>query len=277
MNEALTVNGVDIGSYAYMTTDVSGLFTVPARRGEDDVVAGRHGVVTRPHRKFDAAEIVLPMWVVGALADGSIPVDSNEQDEFYKRRDELLNLFYADNTVLAFTRPDGTTRSTRVEVAEVLDFTRRYAEPLAQVSIALKLPDVFWRDTAEVSQTITGATGTVEALTVFAGSTAPIADTRITFFGPVSNPRISIGERWLQYNGIITAGRELILEAGSWSASSGAGELWAPNVRQVYREPGPAWLELPPSQSPLQVTFTHTGGDVGASVEFAGRKAYLSP
>jgi len=272
--ERLLVNGVDLGSYTYMTTDVSSLLSVAARRGEDVVVAGRHGQIRRGGRCFDAGEIVLPMWVVGANPDGSIPSGGMEQG-FFRRKDQLLQLFYADEVVLAFRRPDGLELSTRATVAEVMDFTRRHAEPLAAVSVALTLPDAFWTDTQDVSQSITGVTGTSAELTAFAGSTAPIADARITFHGPVSNPQLTIGDRWVRFNGLVAAGRQLVLECGHWRATSGAGPAWDPSEIQVYREPGPAWLEIPASYTPLTALFSHSGGG-SATVEIAGNRKFLA-
>jgi hypothetical protein len=274
VTERLTVNGVDLGSYCYMTTDVSSLLSAPGRRGEDVVVAGRHGRIRTPRKRFDAGEVVLPMWLLGANPDGSVPAGGAEQ-EFYRRRDELLTLFHGDEVVLAFRRPDGTERETAVEVVDVVDLTRRWAEPMARVSVALQLVDAFWSETTDVSQTITAVSSTTpHNLDVFAGSTAPIADARITF-GPSSNPRLAVGEHWVRYNGVIADGRELVLDCRHWRASSGAGAAWTPSITQVYREPGPAWLEFPPSYGPHQVVFTHTGGGT-AAVEVAGRRQFLT-
>jgi hypothetical protein len=214
------------------------------------------------------------MWVVGSRPDGLIPGGGMER-EFYRRRDELLQLFHAHEVELAFRRPDGLVLTASAQVVDVMDFTRRYAEPLAMVSVALRLTDPFWVDATDVAQTITGVTGTTAALSLFAGSTAPIADARITFHGPVSNPRLGIGDRWVQFNGVIADGRELVLECEHWRASAGSGAVWSPDVRQVYREPGPAWLEFPPSRTPLTAVFTHTGGGV-ASVEISGNRKFLS-
>jgi hypothetical protein len=273
--EELLVNGVSLGSYCYMTTDVSSLLGVPARRGDDGVVPGRHGRIRTPQKKFDVGEVVLPLWVVGCRPDGTIPSTGRMEREFFRRRDELLRLFYADDVTLQFRRADGVVLSTRVEVIDVMDFTRRRAEPLAKVSVALRLADAFWTEAIDVAQTITGTTGTTVELTAFQGSTAPIADARITFTGPVSNPRLAVGQRWVQFNGVIVASRELVLECGHWRASSGAGAAWSPDRRQVFREPGPAWLEIPPSPEPLNVVFTHTGGG-SATAEISGNRKFLT-
>lgn len=276
MNEGLTVNGRSLADLSFMTTDISSLLTVPARRGENALVPGRHGVIRTPGKKFTPGEVVLPMWVVGATSYGAIPFGSAAREEFIKRRDELLRLFFADTVTLAYTRPDGTVTQAACEVRDVIDFTRVGAEPLAKVNVALSILDAFWRDVTPVSQTITGATGAVAALTAFAKATAPMADLQVTFFGPVNNPKLQHSEASLQYNGVIAAGRELQLDCGNWSATDGSGTEWQPDVRQIYREPGPSWLELDPTESPFEIRFDHTGGG-SASVEIAGRRAYLSP
>lgn len=274
VKETLTVNGVGLDTYAYLLTDISGIMNTPRRRGENSTVPGRHGVIQAPRKRFEAAEIVLPLWVNGALPDGSVP-SGRPSIEFFKRRDELLQLLHSDPLVLEYTRPDGLQLRADCELVDTLSFGRAGIGPEAQVSVALTVLDAFWRDSQDVSQTITGVTGTTASLTVFAGSTAPIADARITFYGPVSNPRLAIGDRWVQFNGLVAAGRELLLECGHWHPSSGAGADWEPQVTQVYREPGPAWLEIPPSATPLTATFTHTGGG-SASVEIAARRKYLT-
>lgn len=275
VKEQLLVNGIDLGSYCYMTSDISGLFTAPDRRGDDVAVPGRHGRIKTPGKKFDAVDTVLPMWIVGCRPDGTIPAGGAGR-EFYRRRDELLQLFYADVLELSFRRPDGTTRTTTAEVSDVLDFTRRQVQPVAQVNVALTLLEPFWTELLDVSQTITGTDGTTVNLTAFTGSTAPIADATVTFFGPVSNPQLAIGERWVRYNGVIATGKELVLECGYWRANAGDGAAWDPDERQVYREPGPAWLEIPPSYGPLSAAWSHTGGG-SASVEIAARRRFLLP
>lgn len=276
MSEALTANGVNLGSYCFMTSDISELLTVPTRRGENAVVPGRHGVIRTRNKKFEPGEIVLPMWIVGATSYGAIPYGTTDRELFFTRRDELLRIFYADEVALRFTRPNGLVTEAVCEVMDVIDFTRRQDEPLARISVALRVLGSFWRDLEPVSQTITGATGTTVPLAAFAGGTAPMSDLQVTFTGPVNNPRLTHGASWLQYNGVIATGRELVLDSGFWSATPGFGLEWQPDLRQVFRQPGPAWLELDPTQTPFQIRFDHTGGGV-ATCEIAGRRAYLSP
>lgn len=273
MAEAFTINGVSLDTYAYMLTDISGTQTTAPRRGSNVTVPGRHGAIKTPKR-FDPAEIVLPMWVNGALPDGSVPPGSTAKDEFFKRRDELLLLLHANPLLLEYTRPDGTSRSAYAELTEVLDFARIGAGPEAKVSVALSLFEGFWFDTLAVSQIITGTTGTTQALTAFEGATAPMTDLTLTF-GPCNNPQINIGDAFVKYNGVISAGRQLVINAGNWTVNYGTGSAWSPDLRQVEFGPGPRWFELDPTVAPFEAEFVHTGGGT-ATCTINGRRRYLA-
>lgn len=276
MAEGLTINGVPLDTYAYLVTDVSGLMVTPARRGENVVVPGRHGRIRSVSKKFDSVDGVLPMWVNGALPDGSIPVDSDDRREWFKRRDELLRLLYADPLILKFTRPDGHAVNVTAEVVESVAFERMAMQPEAQVNVALTFNE-FWQDADSVSTTVAGPTGTPEALTEFEGATAPMSDLLITVFGPCNNPMLTHGDRWVKYNGVIAAGRQLVLNTEIWKPSSGTGAIWTPDLRLVeYGEAGAGWFELDPTTSPFNVVFSHTGGG-SATATIAGRRRYLVP
>lgn len=277
MAEALTINGVSLDTYAHMLTDISGLMRVPERRGDNVVVPNRHGRIRTVGKKFDANEVTLPLVVVGAdPVTGALPTQQEELEAFFTRRDQLLNLLYANPAVIAYTRPNGHTVQAGYEVVDVLDFTRRYNEPLGKVNVALELPDAFWEDAASVSQNVVGPTDTEVELTAFAGATAPISDTVITVFGPCNNPMFTHGAQWVRYNGVINAGQQLQIDIGSWIVGPGTGTLWAPEIRNVEQgRPGP-WFEIDPATVPYSVTFTHTTG-VSATATISGRRKYLAP
>lgn len=275
MAEALTINGVSLDTYALMLSDISGLMQVPVRRGDNVVVPNRHGRIRTIGKRFDANEVVLPLWINGALPDGSVPPGSDEAREFFARRDELLQLLYSDPLTLAYTRPDGHTVQARGEVVDNLGFTRRYNEPLARVSVAIELYEAFWEDADTVSQDISGATGTITPLTEFEGGTAPSSDLIITITGPCNNPMVTHGARWVRYNGVIAAGRQLTIDTGTWQTGPGTGSIWVPEIRNVEQgAPGP-WFEIDPATVPFSVTFDHTTGG-SATATIAGRRKYLA-
>jgi len=276
MTEALTINGVSLDTYALMLGDISGLMMVPQRRGDNVTVPNRHGRIRTLGKKFEANELTLPLRIWGSNPDGSIPSGSNEQLEFFKRRDELLQLLYSDPMLIKYTRPNGHTVQTRGEVLDVLDFTRRYTEPTAQVNVAIEIYDAFWEDEDTVSQNVGGVTGTITPLTAFVGGTAPTSDLIITVFGPCNNPMFALGNTWVKYSGVIAAGRQLTIDTGEWQVGPGSGTAWVPEIRLVEQGQPGAWFEIDPAIVPFQVTFTHTTGG-SASASIAGRRKYLSP
>jgi hypothetical protein len=274
--EQLLANGQDLNTSWCRVEGLQTLFAAPPRRGANSTVPGRHGAIRTSGKHYDPAEVVVPMHVLGVnRASGTVP--SLSAYRLHENIDHLLEIFHGDTVELEYVRGDGSSRITTAELLgePVVAVRERSYPPLARVSFVLSLIDAFWTEDVDVSQTITGATGTTANLTLFQGSTAPIADAVIRFIGPVNNPRLAVGERWVQFNGVIPAGRELVLECQHWRASPGAGAAWSPSVTQIYREPGPAWLEFPPSQGPLTATFTHTGGG-SASVEIAGQRKFLT-
>lgn len=277
MSEAFTINGVSLDTYAYMLTDISGTMSTAPRRGSNVTVPGRHGAIRTPKR-FDPAELVLPLWVVGAAPDGSVPPGSTAAETFFANRDELLRILNADPLLLEYTRPDGTSRSAYAEVTEVLDFARVGVGPEAKVSVAMTLFEGFWFDTDPVSQIITGATGVTAELTEFAGATAPMADLTLTFTGPVNNPQLNLGggSAYVKYNGVVAAGRQLVIDTAVWQVSPGTGTIWSPDLRQVEYAPGPRWLELDATVTPFEIAFLHTGGG-SATCSISGRRRYLAP
>lgn len=277
MAEDLTINGVSLATYAFMLPDISGVMRAPARRGENVVVPNRHGRIKTIGKRFDANEITFSLWVVGADPEtGKLPTKQEELEEFFARRDQLLKLLYSDPLVLEYTRPDGHRVQARGEVVDVLDFTRRRDEPMAQVSVAIELTDGFWEDSATVAQEITGTSGTAVEMTEFAGATAPMSDLVITVFGPCNNPMFSHGNYWVKYNGVINAGHQLQIDCGRWIVGPGTGTLWQPTVANIEQgRPGP-WFELDPSVDPFEVTFTHTTGQ-SVTATISGRRKYLSP
>ena len=274
--EDVTLNGVSLDSLCYGLEDTSGLFTVPARRGSNVVVPGRHGAITIPNKHFDEADYVLPLWIAGSRPDGTIPRGSSEAREFWARRDELLRILYAATLRVEFTRPTGHRVYAVCEVTDTIDFTRRGVDPLGVIKVGLVNTGAFWADTAPVTQLIEGRSGSRHELTEFRGATAPMTELTITFQGPINNPMIELGTTTVQFGATVTAEQQLVLNTANWSVSPGTGASWAPDLRQIEFTPGPEWFAISPSATPFEVRFTHTGGGE-ATCAIAGRRKYLAP
>lgn len=224
--ERLTVEGVDLKTYAKNVTTLAAMLRVPGRRGANAVVAGRSGSILRGYKPFEEAVYTWPMWVRGSDDDGNIPGGSTTRREFYKRVDELTRLFTKDSGVLdvQHTLPDGTIRQAFLEVRSVIDFTTRGINPMGRFQVELANPAVFWRDI-----NTTSVTDTTSALTVNfgAGGTAPIEDAVITFTGTLNNPVFTdaFGGAVVTYAKTVGAGHTLVLNAETSQVTAGGGHV----------------------------------------------------
>lgn len=275
--EQIIANGLELISPWCQVEDVSTMLAAAPRRGENVVVPGRHGVIRSPRKRYNPADIVIPMHVKGVdRATGAFVDDPVSQ--LHDNIDHLLRVFHAETVLLEYVRSDGTSRYADTELfGEPVEMVReKSSPPLARVSVALTLFNAFWRDAVSSSQTITGVDGTVQPLTAFEGASAPMQNLLITFTGPCNNPMLTHGTRWVKYNGAIAAGRQLMLNTETWQVSSGTGTPWTPDFRDLEFGEGATWLELDPSVTPFEITFNHTTGS-SATCTVAGRKAYLTP
>lgn len=277
MAETLTANGFNLRQPWCDIEDLSPLLVTGGRRGDNVTIPGRHGVIRSAHKRYTDARPQLPMRVTGVDPNTGLLV-ADGVTQLHRNLDTLLTVFHTDTVLLQHTRNDATSRSAYVELASdpSVATRERSLPPMSRVQFDLILWDAFWFDTDAVSQIIAGTTGTTAALTTFAGATAPMSELTLTFTGPVNNPQLNFGLGFVKYNGVVAAGRQLVIDTGTWQVSPGTGTLWSPDPRQIEFAPGPRWLELDPTVSPFSVQFFHTGGG-SASCSIGGRRRYLTP
>lgn len=281
MTETVLVNGVDLNSLVWNVTDLSGLIQTPPKRGENLVVAGRHGELRRKNKLYGPNEFVLPMWVVGANpANGVAPPDTQAQaQEFLARISELIKLFTTETVVLDHVRPDGTTRRAICEVLKEFDPSRILGGPITgKVNIPLEMADPFWSDLTTTTMTFNVANFTELELTDFAPADAPIADLTI-LFGPGSNPELAQNyvASYLAYDGIIAEDTTLSISTGQWAMLPGAGDPWDPSF-QALRHGGlrGPWFQISPEPTGApKLLFTHSGGGT-MSVTITAKRRYLT-
>jgi hypothetical protein len=275
--EQITANGQSLNTVWCQLEEITSLLTSPGRRGENVVVPGRHGVIRTPRKRYTTSDLVLPLRVLGVdRITGARSADPVTQ--LHENIDELMRVFHRETVLLEHIRGDGSGRTALAELSmDPVETTRERSDPpMAKVGVPLTVFGAFWQDSVSVTQTISGTSGVTQELTAFEGSTAPCSDLLITFIGPVNNPMISHGPRWVKYNGVVSAGRQLVLNTETWQLSPGTGTVWAPDLRQIEFGDGPNWLEIDPTVTPFNVTFTHTGGG-SAIATIAGRRKYLLP
>lgn len=279
MAEALTANGLNLNPTSgwCWVEDLNPLLAVPARRGDNVVVPGRHGTIRTPNKYYTDADLVVPMWVLGVdRATGVAPADTYRA--LHDNIDVLLKVFATPTVLLLRDRGDGYPRVAAAEpmLEPVVVERQRSAPAAAKVAVALNLFGAFWADQSSVTQPITGPSGTTVELDAFAAATAPMSDLTVTFTGPVNNPLLIHGAKTLQYHGAINEGQRLVINTEHWQLTPGAGDPWSPDLRQIEFFPGPTYFELDPATPGFSVQFAHTGGG-SASCQITGPRRYLSP
>lgn len=192
----ITVDGVPLNTVAKAVETKTGRIGVSGVRGSNVAIAGRDGSIWTPNKMQEEGRIILPMYVLGCDEDGLVPVGSTALKEFYKNKDLLQRLFSKRHGLLDVraTQPDGSIRQAFCEVQAAVDY-QMFSHDDARVAYELVIPDVYWQDLNEITetqaQTIT-AVGTTFSL--FSGGTAPMHDLKIVYeltaSGSVTNPWI---------------------------------------------------------------------------------------
>ncbi len=255
--------------------------STPVLRGTDLDLPGRHGVLRLPRRLHGPGTIVWPMWVKGVDPDTGLIVGSSV-DEIRQRADELGRLFHADPLDVRYTYPGGTVRQAIARLAlDPLDFTQDSpsAPEFGKFVAALTIPDSFWSDLSAVTAGPNAfSTGGTQALTGFAGATAPMDELTVTF-GPGANPELTQPSSGylLAYDGVIAAGQQLQVDTATWSVGPGSGSAWTPDVTKVRFGPESRFFSLQPEPGGVAPTIrvTHTGGGQ-VSVTISGKRRFLT-
>lgn len=282
------VNGTDLSGLAWRIDTAEGHYDAAGQRGDDLTVPGAHGTLDAhadpafARRRYGPARIRFSMWVLGVdPATGVAPADEDDPTVFLGRIDDLQALFNARTLTVTHQVTGGveartdTNRVCTARLAEPVQVVREPASPMFGRFVAdCVIPAGFWMDDTPVtvaSGSVT--TGATISLATLAG-TAPITDAVVTF-GPCSNPRLTVGGSHVQYNGVVTAGRQLEVRTGVWELDDGSGTAWTPALADISYDPGPSWLEIDSTVSPLQATFAHTGGGT-ATVSITAYRKWLT-
>lgn len=260
------------------TSDLSGIFSVPSKRGRNLVVAGEHGELHVVSKKYSANVIVLTLWVRGANPDGSLP-EGEGQEQFVENLRELTSWFTDDELVTLRYTVNGEAREIIGEVITSIepkpDGYGRYRS--ATVKIALNCAQPFWADVEPRVQTVTLAADDEATLTEFAGATAPMEDL-VVVFGQQSNPRLMQESTsvFVALDRVITSGQTITVDTtefevyGSVGVAGGLYEVLSYGGRGTSR-----WFALQPEPgggAPV-VKLQHTGGG-SRSVTVTGKRKF---
>lgn len=290
-SEHWLVDLYDLNSYAFNISKVS--HSVPELRGDHTTLPQRSGVIPRLNRSYEAGEIALNMWVLGAELDGSVPPLRSERRALFERNLEaLLTLFHHQSgpinlykmSVAPGSSGSAETRYARALITGSTSLETMAARQRAEMVVTFKLIDSHWSALNPVTETTAASSDLPKNLTLTNMSSAPVEDAVITITGPVATPTIACPDSGtsVKYNGNIATGQTLVLDCGTWTAMLGS-----TNVTSAITNSGHArWLYIPPRGSAainvaasLKPTITMTGAGAAASTKFSVtyRKRYLLP
>jgi hypothetical protein len=266
----LYANGVDLSNLAFNVASLSGRWTTPQRRGKDIDVSGRHGTIRTTGKKFTAGTVVLPMWVVGANEDGSIPHNVTSQEVVHDNIDRLTRLFSADTVKLVHVLPDGSSRQIVGQVIDAIDFSSMAGATRAEFGVTLTTAGAFWEDTDVVTATRTG-TGVWDVLP-FAGATAPMDDLIVKFTGPATNPRVTNPSGvYASYGAVLTGSQSISINCATWAL---VGTGITPSYSALDHGGDPRWFVMEPGVPVPKVTASQTAGSTGV-FSLSGRRKYM--
>lgn len=281
----MTVDGTRLDTYAYNIETIEGRIGMPAVRGANPSVPGRHGSLYVPNKTFDDASIVLKMWVIGADVNGGVP--TTEMTEFRKNIDALMLLFGKRGSLLDVrqTWPAGV-RQALCEVRQAFDLSARAIQPQAKFNVSLDIPGTFWQDvsTSDYASATNLTSGTTLTMAAYDGATAPMEDHMLIVRGPATNPRLTdvLSGMWVQYNGTIATGTDWQVDSSIWSSRTGAGILFTAGggsnaiASTTYGGGGPRFISLTARSGGPQVAFTCTSPGVATQVQARGRRKYFT-
>lgn len=276
------INGVDLSTFATRIATAEGLQDTPDPDGGlvplygYDGAYDPYGGTNEPRPADGPGQIIFDMWLSGVDATtGLVTAGSTTMDLYYRQWDALVRLFHRRQLIIDHAGPVGTRR-TVARLASGMSPSRAPSSPwFGRFKAVCTIPGAHWFDTSTVTTGVQNvATGNAVSLAVFAGATAPITDCQVRF-GAGANPRLvtPYGVS-LQWNDVITAGRQVEFSSATGLIGPGVGAVWTPGYAPgAYTfSPGPRFFEVDPTEA-LTATLTHTGGGTLA-VEVIGTRRY---
>lgn len=183
-SNSLIADGFELDTVAHWVGLDSNRWSVPAAKGENVLVPGRHGSLYVADKTFSEGEFSLQMHVFGDTL-------SDTRDNI----DKLLRIFTKRKSLIHFehTMDNGDEIECYAECIGAFDITRSSAAlPFAKMGVGFKIPEAFWQD--QLPRTWTGPTGleASQALRMegFGGGSAPMDDAVYLFHGPIDEPEL---------------------------------------------------------------------------------------
>lgn len=272
--ERLWLGGIDVATFAIRAIDLSGLLSVPEKRGENTPAEGRHGSFRTRRKKYNGRESVVEFYIRGALADGTVPEDPKSQ--FYENLHTLGQILSQDSFPMVHQLPDGSRREIEVEVLAAVAPERWKHGDLAKVAVAFTSHEAFWRSQDIVTASYSLANQGTTTLSAWAASDAPVDDVVITFH-PGPGPDLYQPESglFIAYDAVIPAGQTLIADCARKRLHGTGGLVPDRRLLRTHEEDGRWWSIEPLIGGVPTVRLEHGGGETPMQVDIAGPQRWI--
>ncbi len=267
-------DGVNLMTYAYNIRALGVPERVPARRGDNLIIPGKSGRLYVP-KKLDQNSIQLAMFVKDTSPDGT----TRSPAQLLANLDALKQLFAKPGQRILQYNNGVETRSALVEVVNTVEF-----QPIAPSTYALVVEFVmaepYWFKQGgatlgafQLGQAAIGDLGVNHVETGINTSpyqfmlnnpgTATNEKALISIGGQITNPKVSLGDYWVQYNGTVASGSTLNLDCETWTATLD-GEDVTPDISHGGDV---VWLPILPGDNAVALSGSAVN-DASISISF---------
>lgn len=273
--ERLWLAGLDVATWAIKAIDLSGLLSIPEKRGENSPVDGRHGDIWTPGKKYGGREVPFEFWIRGTPANGVVPADPSTA--FYDNLHTLGQILAQQRFPMVHQLPNGVMREIQVEVTAAVAPDRFKTGDLAKVGVAFRASEAFWQAQDVTTVGPFGlANNATRSMTEFVASDAPIDDAILTF-GPGNGPDFYHQESGLfvAYDAVIPSGQTIVVDCGRKRLTGTGGLVPDRRLLRTHASDG-RWFSLEPKVggSPT-VRLEHAGGATPMNVTVAARQKWM--
>lgn len=281
LTEGWYIDGVSVEAWGAVLTNRDGWDDIPAMRGSNTVLLGRHGEAWR-RKLYGPGKKTLTIGVNGTTEGWRVPATGSAQRALYESNlDSLLRLFAARHRTLTVTRvyADGSSRVAECEVTSAIT-PQPEGFTFGKLSLELTVPDTFWADTEEQTYTLPYdvSAGGTQSLEVFSlqGQTGYCSDAAVTVTGPCSTVTVADAQTGVGfgYVGGLSAGQTLAVDCGAWTAVKSP----AADVLTDLALTGAVLLEISPAPAERRgpsIDVTATGSATGFAVTLATTRKWI--
>jgi hypothetical protein len=212
-----TFGGLDLSSYAYLVRKVTGADDFPALRGEDPSFAGLPGRLSLGKLE-DARRLALALYVFPKDASGAL-VEPTAVRQARANLDALYAILgKGGQQALVRVLPDATSRTAQAEVVAVSDFSDEASGLVLGLVADFWLADPYFYGADVTDERAIPSSPT--AFTLTNPGTVRGHRVRITFTGPITNPRVTQVTTgiWVQYTGAVLSGDNLVIDCEAFTA-----------------------------------------------------------